>query len=207
MMDIRVKKYIRITSGKVWLNGTPAFESDRHGDSRAFLTEVYHWLGADCRKFFKMDLLSKLGWLASEWLMAGFDPEQPKEDTGIVFFNSCSSLDTDIRFQETIRDREACFPSPAEFVYTLPNIVTGEVAIRHKIHGETAFYVLPRPDSRRMAAILCDTLPAAGLNCLLAGWLEACGETLDARLMLCGSGSDGLCPLDARSMKNLLLID
>ncbi|MDR2041631.1 MAG: 3-oxoacyl-ACP synthase, partial [Tannerella sp.] len=155
------------------------------GDAGAFLTEVYYWLGVDYRRFFKMDLLSKLGWLTSEWLMAGFDPEEPKEDMGIVFFNSSSSLDTDRRFQETIRSREACFPSPAGFVYTLPNIVAGEVAIRHRIYGETAFYVLPRPEVRPMKAILCDTLASAKLNRLLTGWLEACGDTLDARVMLC----------------------
>jgi hypothetical protein len=151
-----------------------------------------------------MDLLSKLGWLASEWLMAGLDPEQPKEDTGIVFFNSYSSLDTDSRFQETIRSREAYFPSPAGFVYTLPNIVAGEVAIRHRIRGETVFYVLPRPDSCRMAAMLCDTLRSTGLNRLLAGWLEAYGEILDARVMLCEKSGGGLCPLDACNMEKLL---
>ncbi|MDR1456251.1 MAG: hypothetical protein LBJ01_11410 [Tannerella sp.] len=204
MMEIQVKKHIRIAPGKVWLNGKAGFESAGNGDVRAFLAEVYGWLGTDYRRFFKMDLLSKLGWLASEWLMAGSDPGAPKEDTGIVFFNSRSSLDTDLRFQETIRSREACFPSPAEFVYTLPNIVAGEVAIRHGIRGETAFYVLPRPDGRRMAAVLCDTLASTELNCLLAGWIEAYGETLDARVMLCGKGGDGVCLLNARTMENLL---
>ncbi|MDR2137967.1 MAG: hypothetical protein LBP50_00180 [Tannerella sp.] len=190
--------------GKVWLNGAAGFESARKGDAQAFLMEVYHWLGADCRKFFKMDLLSKLGWLASEWLMAEFDPEQPKEDTGIVFFNSYASLETDSRFQETIRNREACFPSPAGFVYTLPNIVAGEVAIRHKIRGETAFYVLPRPDSRRMTALVYDTLRSTGLKYLLAGWLEVYGDLPDARVMLCENGGNGLGPLDALHMENLL---
>ncbi|MDR1676555.1 MAG: hypothetical protein LBR86_08835 [Tannerella sp.] len=191
-----MKKHIRIVPGKVWLNGTAGFESASNGDVRAFLTEVYQWLGVDCRRFFRMDLLSKLGWLASEWLMAEFDPEQPREDTGIVFFNSCSSLDADRHFQETIRNPEACFPSPAEFVYTLPNIVAGEVAIRHRIHGETAFYILSRPDFRRMTAILYDTLVSTGLNYLLAGWLEACGDTLDARVMLLCSGENGECRME-----------
>ena len=34
------------------------------------------------------------------------------------------------------------FPSPALFVYTLPNIVAGEIAIRNKYEGETSAYVL-----------------------------------------------------------------
>ncbi|MDR2765237.1 MAG: hypothetical protein LBB90_09450 [Tannerella sp.] len=205
MMEIQVKKCIQIRPGKVWLNGKAALTSTGKGDARDFLTRVYQWLEADYRKFFKMDLLSKLGWLASEWLMEESDPEQPKEDAGIVFFNSFSSLDSDSRFQETIQRREAYFPSPAGFVYTLPNIVTGEVAIRHRIRGETAFYVLPRPDYRWMAAILSDTMASAGLHCLLAGWLEAYDELLDARLMLCRDGGDGLCPLNARNMEHLFI--
>ncbi|MDR3194796.1 MAG: hypothetical protein LBT76_05850 [Tannerella sp.] len=201
-MEIRIKKHIRITRGKIRLNGTLCFEAD--GDSQTFLAEAYRWMGTDCRRFFKMDLLSKLGFLASEWLMEGFDREQPKEDTGILFFNRSSSLDTDRHFQQTVQRGEDYFPSPAGFVYTLPNIVTGEVAIRHKIHGETSVYILPRPDFRRMGEVIGDTLPAAGLNQALAGWLEACGDTLDACVMLCGNGSSGEgCPMNERNMEKI----
>ena len=35
------------------------------------------------------------------------------------------------------------FPSPALLVYTLPNIVTGEIAIKHKITGENSFFIEP----------------------------------------------------------------
>ena len=43
------------------------------------------------------------------------------------------------RFQETIQHADSYYPSPALFVYTLPNIVTGEIAIRNKYYGETSF--------------------------------------------------------------------
>jgi 3-oxoacyl-[acyl-carrier-protein] synthase-1 len=66
------------------------------------------------------------------------------------------------------------YPSPALFVYTLPNIVTGEIAIRHHIQGETSFYVLDNPE--QLEPIVQSTLatrhsPAV----LLAGWCE-CSE-------------------------------
>jgi hypothetical protein len=187
-MDIRIHTYCRVTSGNIRLNGEPVFASS--APAQRFLTEVRQRTEADGRKFAKMDLLSKLGCVAAELLMDGFDRNLPKEDMGIILFNRSSSLDTDEHFQQTIPHGEACFPSPALFVYTLPNIVTGEIAIRYRIHGETAFYILPSPDSHRIEAVIRDTMTTSGLRYVLAGWLEACGETLDALLMLCESGGD-----------------
>lgn len=73
---------------------------------RDFFAAVYRCLQIDYRKFYKMDALSKLGFLASEWLLKGFDREQPKEDMGIVLFNRSASLEADAAYQETIRDEE-----------------------------------------------------------------------------------------------------
>ena len=66
----------------------------------------------------------------------------PCSDGAVILFNRSSSFNADSHFEETIRDRNNFFPSPAVFVYTLPNIVTGEIAIRNKYFGETSFYVL-----------------------------------------------------------------
>ncbi|MDR3268220.1 MAG: hypothetical protein LBT83_04045 [Tannerella sp.] len=205
-MDIRIGKYSRVLPGKAWLNGEVYLENPLC-DGLTFLTEMYNRLGIDYRKFFKMDRLSKLGFLAAELLMDGFDPEQPNEDTGIVLFNRSSSLDTDGQFQQTIlRDGEHYFPSPALFVYTLPNIVTGELAIRHKIHGETAFYVLPHFRGELPAEIIRATLSSAGLRYLLAGWTEAYRDDTEAFMMLCeagGDANDGSLPLTPENVERI----
>ena len=53
----------------------------------------------------------------------------------MLLANAASSLHTDIRHQQLI-DREGDqAASPAVFVYTLPNVVSGEICIRHKIQG------------------------------------------------------------------------
>ena len=187
-MDIRINTYCRVTSENIRLNGELVFASS--ASAQEFLSDVRQRTEADGRRFAKMDLLSKLGCVAAELLMDGFDRELQKEDMGIILFNRSSSLDTDEHFQQTIRHGEACFPSPALFVYTLPNIVTGEIAIRYHIHGETAFYILPCPDSHRIETVIRDTMTTSGLRYVMTGWLEAYGETLDALLMLCESGGD-----------------
>jgi hypothetical protein len=211
-MEVRIRKYSRVLPGKAWRNGEVYLDAADApaADTQVFLTHLYNRLGVDYRKFFKMDRLSKLGFLAAEMLMNDFDREQPKEDMGIILFNRSSSLDTDEHFQATIlRDGASYFPSPALFVYTLPNIVTGEIAIRHKIHGETAFYVLPQFRSEPITEIIHSTMSSAGLRYALAGWTEACRDETEAFMMLCEAGGDteGSLPLTPEQVEALRMIE
>ena len=168
-----IKSYCRIVPGRVLLNGDVYFESeDKQCPAHDFFSAVYERVGSDYRKFYKMDALSKLGFLASELLLAGVDKEMPKEDTGIVLFNRSSSLETDCRYQKTIQDKDSFFPSPSEFVYTLPNIVTGEIAIRNKIYGETAFYVTSDFQADVISDTIDNAINFAGMGHVLAGWVE-----------------------------------
>ena len=103
-----------------------------------FLKALYKKEQISYPKFYKMDSLSKLGFLTSERLFKECDvlEKYPKEEIGVIIFNSSASLDTDLAYQQTIEDKANYFPSPSVFVYTLPNILVGEICIRHKINGE-----------------------------------------------------------------------
>ncbi|MDR0795059.1 MAG: hypothetical protein LBE79_03265 [Tannerella sp.] len=203
-MTIQIKHYCRILPNQFFLNGNKRFESTQKPvEIHSFFSEIYHHLGIDYRKFFKMDALSKAGFLASELLLSEFDREQPKEDMGIIFFNQSSSLDSDETYQQTIREKDNFFPSPAVFVYTLPNIVAGEIAIRHKIHGETAFYVLPR----FQAGVIEETVKSAfhhtGLKYLLTGWIEIYKGEIDICTMLCEAGEKGALVFNSANLGGL----
>lgn len=205
-MDIRIRNYCRVTSGTVWLNGEAYLEPDcRPFDAQRFLSDIYKRSGIDYRKFFKMDTLSKLGFLCAELVLSPFDKEQPKEETGIILFNRSSSLEADEAYQQTIREKDNYFPSPSVFVYTLPNIVTGEIAIRNRIHGETAFYVFPRFQSRQVEEIIRGALHASGLRYLLAGWTEVYQGQTEALMMLCerGGTADDSLPLHPERLEEL----
>ena len=91
-------------------------------------------------KFYKMDDLCKLGYVAAEYLLK--DKTFAPLEMGMLLANAASSLHTDIRHQQLI-DREGDqAASPAVFVYTLPNVVSGEICIRHKIQGgKTPFFI------------------------------------------------------------------
>lgn len=178
----------RIHDYRVTVDGQTRFECNNHSiKADDFLAAAFRSFGIDYRKFYKMDTLSRLGFLAAELLLDPTDRDRPKEDMGIVFVNSAASLEADRTYQRTIPRSTDFFPSPADFVYTLPNIVTGEIAIRHKIQGETMFYVLPASRPAQLCHLIDDTARDAGLSRILAGRLDVDTDCLDACVMLCAS--------------------
>ncbi len=133
------------------------------------LVDLYRTHVGDYPKFFKMDSLARLGFVASEILLK----DSPKADYGVLLFNRSSSLADDTAFQATIQNRSNWFPSPALFVYTLPNIVTGEIAIRNHFQTETNFMVLDAPHTDIMA----EQIALAALHGpQIAGWCDVDGE-------------------------------
>jgi hypothetical protein len=193
----------------VLLNGDVYFESDRRPVAMPdFFSAVYGRLKMEYRRFYRMDALSKLGFLASELLLVSVvDPALFGEDTGIVFFNRSASLETDRKYQQTIQDKTNFFPSPSDFVYTLPNIVTGEIAIRNGIYGETAFYVLPCFQADSLYDAIESTVRCAGMKYVLAGWVEvdAFSGAFDCLMTLCErNAEDGLMlPLNVDTLEHL----
>lgn len=147
-----------------------------------FVELFYNHLNVNYPKFYKMDHLSKLGYLASEILIRecsakAFDPY----DVSVVLSNASSSLDTDKNYFESTK-RAA---SPALFVYTLPNIVNGEISIRHGFKGESAFFVTPHFDPDLLCSY-CDELLKEKSKLCLAGWVEVMNENYDVFLYLIG---------------------
>jgi len=161
-------------------NSIGALSIDEH------LSQLYRNIGMSYPKFFKMDRLCKAGILGAEMLLKDydFDHENVKADWGIILMNSASSLDNDRRYQETIAE-DNYYPSPAVFVYTLANIVTGEIAIRHKIGGESSFYVMPKFDQNLMEEVIGQAFTAnPELTHIICGWVDVDGEECEVNMRL-----------------------
>ena len=179
-----LKHYVVITPETVKLNGISINHAEQ---GNALLTELYRAYIGDYPKFFKMDTLSKLGFVASEMLLKDEGKERfvSREDRAVVLFNKTASLQADTNYQLTIQDPENFFPSPAAFVYTLPNIVTGEIAIRNKYYGETSFIVVESCDAHIMAQQLMNAFQDPMTQSILGGWLDCNDENhFEARLFL-----------------------
>ena len=200
----KITAYSRLTDSLVSLNGIPCNISFSSEPGPGRLVEIYRFLEAGYPKFFKMDNLSKAGFLASEMVLRSlhYDMESPDESTAVVFANRSSSLDNDKRFQETI-SRDDYFPSPAVFVYTLPNIVTGEVAIRNKIMGETSFFILESFDAEKMMIFADWAFSSAGIRRVLCGWTEYLDGHCDVLVMMVEKESDQGMDFNKQNINNI----
>ncbi|MBP5497302.1 MAG: hypothetical protein J6X98_09070 [Bacteroidales bacterium] len=175
-MNTRVTYRVRLTPECLEMDGKRVAEAVA-GES--FLTQLYRMNKMDYPKFFKMDVLCKVGFLASEILLQAEGAERfvPRSDRAVILFNRNSSLHADRTFQQTIANPEDFYPSPSVFVYTLPNIVTGEIAIRNKYHGESSFILLPEKSQEAMNRAIARAFLDPETKSVLTGWVEAVSET------------------------------
>lgn len=172
-------KCCTIENSKITVNADVIFES-RVETFSEFAKEAYKGLEIQYPKFHKMDALSKLAFLSAEMLLKDEDHSQ----TALVLANTSSSLDTDHKYQETINSRENYFPSPAVFVYTLPNICIGEISIRHQMQTENAFFVLDEFDENFLSDYSQQILESGKAKKVLYGWVELYKESYKAFVYL-----------------------
>ena len=167
-------EYCSIRDGVVTVNGNILYTDICHDGDEPFIIKAYRALGISYPKFFKMDNLSKTGFLAAEMLLKGTsaDSQELKSNIAVILMTGNASLDTDLNFQSTINDPAAYFPSPSIFVYTLPNIMLGEICIRFKITGEGIVFI-DREINGTVLYEYIDTLFTDGItdSCLF-GWVD-----------------------------------
>jgi hypothetical protein len=168
-----------IENSKVILNGETVFQSES-SDFSNFSKQAYKDLALDYPKFYKMDNLSKLAFMASDLILKNRDNSR----TALVFANKSSSLDTDFNYQQSINSPEDYFPSPAVFVYTLPNICTGEISIKHQLHTENAFFVLEEFDENFLNNYAKQLMDSKKANEVLSGWVEILNDNYKAFVYL-----------------------
>jgi len=168
-----------IEHSKIAINGEIIFEYQAESFSE-FAKEAYKSLALNYPKFHKMDHLSKLAFLAAEMILKAGDHSR----TALVFANRSSSLDTDFKYQESINSQENYFPSPAVFVYTLPNICVGEISIKHKMQTENAFFILNDFDEEFLNSYAAQILQSGKAEKVLCGWVELYQESYKAFVYL-----------------------
>ena len=173
-----ISSYSIIKNKGITKNGELVFSLDENEKSLDdFLSEAYNAINPNYPKFYKMDHLAKLGFLATEVLLSNFSLEEYQNNIGVVLSNASASLDNDQNYFNSTKNGA----SPALFVYTLPNIVAGEICIRHKLKGENAFFVFEKFQPEFISAYVNQVL-ARGANACIAGWTETIGETHDVFL-------------------------
>ncbi|WPU98765.1 hypothetical protein SNE26_22380 [Mucilaginibacter sp. cycad4] len=195
-----ISSHCTISSSAVHYNGTLLFEAE-YTDVPGFLLSAYQLIGAKYPKFYKMDNLAKLGWLAAEVLLKDFDATryQPT-DIGVVLSNASSSLDADKRYYDSVQE----MASPALFVYTLPNIVIGEICIRHHFKGENAFFIFEQFNADFIVSYVSNLLDIQQLQVCICGWVELLGDEYKAVLFLVEKEKkEGLMPFTIENINKI----
>lgn len=178
---LSIRSWCTIKGRSAYSNNTLLYAAETP-DCADFLVALYRHLGTDYPKFYKMDQLSKLGWLASEFLLQTqpMPPHIAPEAVGLVVMNAHSSLDTDRKYLDSVRT----VASPGLFVYTLPNILLGEICIRRGLKGENAFFIFPEFDAAFLQEYVTALFAAADFQACICGWVDLLGEEIDAALFL-----------------------
>lgn len=184
-----------IRDGALWLNGEKIFSAGDEGFA-GFAKKAYQHFDLAYPKFFKMDKLSKLAFLAASQLLT------EGSDTALVFANRSSSLDTDLAYQETIRDKAAWYPSPAVFVYTLPNICLGEISIKYKLYSENSFFVFENFPAAFFPAYAGLLIRTGKADEVLCGWVEMLGE--EYRAFVYKVGNKGLIAHNEENLNRMI---
>lgn len=134
-----------------------------------------------------MDNLSKLAFLAAEILLKAENLNETENNIALIFSNKAASLDTDRKHQATIENPEEYFPSPAVFVYTLPNICLGEISIKHKLYSENSFFIFDCFNATHLYLYTNNLLKNRKAESVLCGWVDFDENNYDAFLYLVGN--------------------
>ena len=153
-------------------------------DFSTFIKNAYKFLKTDYSKFFKMDNLSKLAFLAADVLLKKENLNEEENNIALIFSNKASSLDTDRKHQAAIENDAEYFPSPAVFVYTLPNICLGEISIKHRLYSENSFFIFDRFNAEHLQLYANSLLRSGKAEKVLCGWVDLDENSYDAFLYL-----------------------
>lgn len=200
--DLHITSYVRIGQQGIACNGLAWHSFEPGAPLPDALAAAYRALEPAYPKFFKMDLLSKLGWLGVEALKAnGWQPgAYEPASVAMVVANSHASNDADLNYWESTRQ----VPSPALFVYTLPNIVLGEISIRNGWKGEQAFLIQDAFDATQLLEYVEAVMATGETEVCIAGWLDVWKGTADGFLVVIEKTKTGTAlPLSAAQLMNL----
>lgn len=162
---------VHILPDGVTLDGRPL---PVQSQGAGLLSEIYRKYVGDYPKYHKMDALSRLAFLATELLLSRSDVPQDSERATILF-NRTSSVVADRCHLGSIAKPGEFYPSPSVFLGTLPNIATGEIAIRHGYTGETSLYITDFRDEALMKKVVSSSFSLGGFRSLICGFVD-CGR-------------------------------
>lgn len=200
-MQLQIQAHSIITPTSAQANGELVLNNEQKHPFNLFGKELYRHLSIQYPKFFKMDELCQLGFLGTHLLTRHIE-NWDGDKVAIVLGNKSSSLSSDKRHYQSIADRSNYFPSPAVFVYTLPNIMLGEMCIRHKITGENTCFMMEQLDVDFLHSYVQHLFEAEHYHYCITGFVDYSDSSYIAELYMVSSQKDKGAPLASDFDKN-----
>lgn len=184
-MNLVITRRSQINTKGAFINGKLLVpRSDVEFDK--YLKTCYTYLNLAYPKYYKMDRLSKLCFLSAEFLLDSYEQfrNYDREQITVVIENYHSSYRTDQKYYNSIKDINNYFPSPSVFVYTLPNIMIGELCIRHQIKGEASCFLFPTNGKSFLSTYIQSLFDNDNCKCCITGHVDYMEDSYNAELFL-----------------------
>ena len=185
---------LHIKQNSILLNGRSILSLPPEMELHQFLKDSYKDLELNYPKYHKMDSLCKLGILGTSVLLKD---QKVDMEMALVLSNASSSLDIDKKHQHAM----AGIVSPAIFVYTLPNIVLGEISIKYGLQSENAFFIEDRFNAELLADYSEVLLASKKASSVVCGWIELKNDEYD--VFLCLISTKGEIPFSKETLEEL----
>jgi len=182
LLDYKTLNEIRITPDKVMFNHKSLSVKSSGPD---LITELYKSFLSDGSRFYKMDLYSRLAYVATGLLCKDAIGDCSPEDISLFVFTQNGSILADRKHLSTFCTPEEYYPSPAIMINTLPNVVLGEIAVKNRIKGETTLIILPYRDDSIIDMVVKASVSDSRPSLVIYGWVDCDAEdSFDADLKM-----------------------
>ncbi len=195
-LALYIQQYLHWRDKELWLN-SHTFLRSNEDDVTMVAADIYRQSGISYPKFFKMDALSKVAFLGASFTI----PKEIKEDknhVAVVISSESGCLEVDKKFDESRAD----IASPALFVYTLPNIMLGEICIATGFKGEQMCFLTNEPDADLMDFYVMDLIQNRGTQAVLCVHAEATQAGISAAFVWVSKEPSTL-PFNQQNLKKI----
>lgn len=154
--------------------------------------DIYTFLNLQYPKFFKMDTLCKWVFIAAESLLKQEDGNLyeriDKTKIAVVLQTHDGCLEADRNYLKSVES----IPSPAQFVYTLPNVMLGEISIRHGFKGGQTCLVHDEFNAEELCFCVNEMMNKKETEACLCGWANVRGSEYDVCLYWIQKSTNGV---------------
>ena len=157
-------------------------EIDCNFDFKTYIKGLFASVSEPYMKFSKMDDYCRLGTTAVQLLLdkAGGVSQYDPYEIALIVNTDTGCIESDLAHWDNITADEYV-SSPAIFVYTLPNVVAGEICIKNKFKGEGVTLVGNADDPKTIVERFCGGTDTKAVIYL---YVDKCDDKFSAKSIL-----------------------